>query len=240
MTLLETSYEYLTTVDPAICHFEFEEFIRSPDILPFIDRPVPTEICKAFQRGNCPRGLACPLKHARPDRSVVCKHWLRGLCKKGDMCEFLHEYNLKKMPECWFFTKYGECSNPECMYLHVDPASKMKDCPWYDRGFCKHGAKCRHKHVRKAICPLYLTGFCPKGPDCALGHPKYELPNMNDRPDQDGHDGKGGPGRPPGRSREDLVCFRCGEKGHYANSCRKPQANRRTESNVGRPIPTVS
>jgi hypothetical protein len=23
-----------------------------------------------------------------------------GLCKKGDACEFLHEYNIRKMPEC--------------------------------------------------------------------------------------------------------------------------------------------
>jgi len=36
---------------------------------------------------------------ARP-ASVVCKHWLKGLCKKGDACEFLHEYNIRKMPEC--------------------------------------------------------------------------------------------------------------------------------------------
>ena len=32
--------------------------------------------------------------------SVVCKHWLKGLCKKGEACEFLHEYNIRKMPEC--------------------------------------------------------------------------------------------------------------------------------------------
>jgi hypothetical protein len=38
-------------------------------------------------------------KNGRP-ASVVCKHWLKGLCKKGDACEFLHEYNIRKMPEC--------------------------------------------------------------------------------------------------------------------------------------------
>lgn len=38
---------------------------------------------------------------------VVCKHWLRGLCKKGDNCEFLHEYDLSKMPPCHFFINYG-------------------------------------------------------------------------------------------------------------------------------------
>jgi len=38
----------------------------------------------------------------------VCKHWLRGLCKKGDQCEFLHEYDMTKMPECYFYSKFGE------------------------------------------------------------------------------------------------------------------------------------
>ncbi|XP_014674230.1 PREDICTED: cleavage and polyadenylation specificity factor subunit 4-like [Priapulus caudatus] len=31
------------------------------------------------------------------------------------------------------------CSNKECPFLHIDPESKIKDCPWYDRGFCRHG-----------------------------------------------------------------------------------------------------
>lgn len=105
---------------------------------------------------------------------------------------------MKKMPECWFYSKYGECCNgDECMYLHIDPESKQKECPWYARGFCKHGKwflcklkheklitettlgpNCRHKHVRKMVCQNYLTGFCPEGPNCPNGHPKYELPTM--------------------------------------------------------------
>lgn len=38
---------------------------------------------------------------------VVCKHWLRGLCKKGDQCKFLHQYDVTRMPECYFFSKFG-------------------------------------------------------------------------------------------------------------------------------------
>jgi len=34
----------------------------------------------------------------------------------------------------------------------------------YARGFCKHGPKCRKKHVRKELCGSYMAGFCPKGP----------------------------------------------------------------------------
>ncbi|XP_018424452.1 PREDICTED: cleavage and polyadenylation specificity factor subunit 4-like, partial [Nanorana parkeri] len=80
----------------------------------------------------------CPFRHLTGEKTVVCKHWLRGLCKKGDQCEFLHEYDMERMPECYFYSKFGECSNKDCPFLHIDPASKIKDCPWYDRGFCKH------------------------------------------------------------------------------------------------------
>lgn len=117
-----------------------------------------------------PEGGMCPFRHISGEKTVVCKHWLRGLCKKGDQCEFLHEYDMTKMPECYFYSKFGsyvspvlllpythtfswviiiiflnvcilagECSNKECPFLHIDPESKIKDCPWYDRGFCKHG-----------------------------------------------------------------------------------------------------
>ena len=75
---------------------------------------------------ECPRGAHCPYRHSTPaplnfqpkppipqsaHGRTVCKHWLRGLCKKGNQCDFMHEYHLRKMPECWFFAKYGFCSN---------------------------------------------------------------------------------------------------------------------------------
>ena len=37
------------------------------------------------------------------------QHWLRGLCKKGDQCEFLHEYDMSKMPECYFYSRFSKC-----------------------------------------------------------------------------------------------------------------------------------
>ncbi|EFC48767.1 predicted protein, partial [Naegleria gruberi] len=105
------------------------------------------------------------------EKEVVCKHWLRGLCKKGDGCEFLHQYKAGKMPECHFFSEYGECSNVECIFLHIKPEDRIKTCPWYERGFCKHGPDCRLKHLRKIACPDYLAGFCAKGPNCKFSHP---------------------------------------------------------------------
>ena len=88
------------------------------------------------------------------------------MCKKGDDCEFLHEYDMSKMPECFFHSKFNQCGNKECEFLHLDPESKIKDCAWYDRGFCRHGPHCKNRHVRKVLCLNYLCGFCLEGPSC--------------------------------------------------------------------------
>lgn len=64
-------------------------------------------VCLKNEERVCLMGSLCPLRHIVKDKQVVCKHWLRGLCKKGDQCEFLHEYDLSKMPECFFFSKYS-------------------------------------------------------------------------------------------------------------------------------------
>ena len=56
---------------------------------------------------------------------VVCKHWLRGLCKKGDDCDFLHQLDRDRMPECWFFSNFGECNNKDCIFLHLRPEDKV-------------------------------------------------------------------------------------------------------------------
>lgn len=166
--------------------FHFSPFLRQVHHhgLP-ADRP----ICKAYASGHCPNGTKCLDRHVSDPaatktgggahasglNSLVCKHWLRGLCKKGEQCEFLHEYNLRKMPECNFFARNGYCSNgEECLYLHIDPQSRMPPCPHYDRGFCPLGPMCAKKHVRRTLCPFYLAGFCPDGKECKEGvHPKW-------------------------------------------------------------------
>ncbi|KAL3425341.1 zinc finger ccch type domain containing protein [Phlyctema vagabunda] len=136
--------------------------------------------CKAYLQGHCPLGSSCPDKHSSASstsnfNNLVCKHWLRGLCKKGESCEFLHEFNLRKMPECNFFVRNGYCSNgEECLYLHTDPSARLPPCPHYDRGFCPLGPRCSKKHTPKQICEFYLAGFCPDGSkNCKKAHPRW-------------------------------------------------------------------
>lgn len=173
-------------------------------------------VCVFHLKGTCERGPSCPYRHIKADRTVVCKHWLRGLCKKGDLCEFLHEYDMSKMPECYFYTRFKACSNKECPFLHIDPETKIKDCPWYDRGFCRHGPSCRHRHTRRIICINYLCGFCPLGAECKHVHPRFDLP----LPEMLGLNKK-----------SSIVCHFCGEMGHKVAACPKVPAQEREEMN---------
>lgn len=62
----------------------------------------------------------------------------------GKNCEFLHEYNLRKFPECWWFGTYGFCAvGDECLYYH--PKERKKECEDFNRGFCRLGELIRSR-----------------------------------------------------------------------------------------------
>lgn len=150
------------------------------------------EICQDFLRGICTR-TKCKYQH-KVRKFIVCKYWLRGLCMKGEeQCEYLHEYDISKMPKCAHYKLHGVCNSINCIYSHDKVDSER--CNWYDRGFCRKGKylllvcsyiciyiltfpffnifdtglTCNKKHVKQVVCQLYLTGFCPRGPSCPNG-----------------------------------------------------------------------
>ncbi|KAM6377255.1 putative cleavage and polyadenylation specificity factor subunit 4-like protein [Pluvialis apricaria] len=215
--------------------------------LPFLAMDKPgAAVCEFFHRGLCTKGMRCPFRHASREKTVVCKHWLRGLCKKGDGCDFLHEYDVTKMPECYFYSKFGECSNKDCPFLHIDATASTMGCPWYDRGFCRRGPLCKYKHTRRVMCTNYLVGFCPEGPKCKFmqygagcpwGLARLDLAasGCKDVPPMEPplpvtgatqhlaarlwDTSSCSPG--PQRLLEPDICFKCGQKGHYARKCGK-------------------
>ncbi len=181
--------------DQPLYDFTFNDFLRREFRYGVaVDRPV----CKDFLQGHGPLGNNCPDKHhtqpgynryaippltpppadPRPACSLVCKHWMRALCKKGDACEFLHEFNLRRMPECNNYARHGTCPNgDDCVYPHFPRAAKRAACPHYERGFCPLGPLCARRHAaRPSLCPFYLAGFCPGGRDCGEGaHARFPL-----------------------------------------------------------------
>ncbi|PYI28220.1 hypothetical protein BP00DRAFT_428657 [Aspergillus indologenus CBS 114.80] len=178
-----------TPRDPNFDDFSFIPFLRSSYGFGLAS-DVPE--CKAFHEGHCPLGPACPDRHPTPSRmttsmttasglapstthgSLVCKHFLKGLCKKGIKCEYLHEYNLRRMPECQSFSRSGYCPNgDDCLYQHVREEARLPPCEHYDRGFCELGPLCAKRHVRRRLCPFYLAGFCPEGKSCPDAHPRW-------------------------------------------------------------------
>ncbi|NWH41610.1 CPSF4 factor, partial [Chloropsis hardwickii] len=146
---------------------DVEELGARPLPFPGVDGKLGTGLWR-FWRAGCDTRVPGVQGHPRHGEAkpAVCKHWLRGLCKRGDGCDFLHDYDATRMPECYFYSKFGECSNKDCPFLHVGVAASTAGCPWYDRGFCRHGPLCKYKHTRRVMCANYLVGFCPEGPKC--------------------------------------------------------------------------
>ncbi|RFU32742.1 hypothetical protein B7463_g3624, partial [Scytalidium lignicola] len=121
-------------------------------------------------------------RHGVSPNRPVCKAFLQGHCPLGPACPDKH-------------TSANTNSNfnnlvYECLYLHIDPNSKLPPCPHYEKGFCPLGPRCSKKHVRKAICEFYLAGFCPDGKNCKKAHPRWptDLPKPTVRVERDADD----------------------------------------------------
>eukprot|EP00404_Azadinium_spinosum_P052280 CAMPEP_0180766000 /NCGR_PEP_ID=MMETSP1038_2-20121128/39263_1 /TAXON_ID=632150 /ORGANISM="Azadinium spinosum, Strain 3D9" /LENGTH=334 /DNA_ID=CAMNT_0022800485 /DNA_START=55 /DNA_END=1056 /DNA_ORIENTATION=- len=130
---------------------------------------------------------------SRGRHSIVCKHWLRNLCMKGDKCDFLHQYDLSRMPECMFFLKFGKCNDPECVFRHVQN-SERPECQRYRLGFCRYGIMCRSRHdqlPRSALPDLLPDWFLdslllnpslvPRSDDLKVSELRDRFRNGNDQ-----------------------------------------------------------
>lgn len=125
--------------------YDFEEFALKHGIPETLD-PLPyRKAGSVFATGEEAEPVLTSAKHDPRLRTVVCRHWLRDLCMKGSACEFLHQYDLSKMPLC----RHGErCKIKDCPFRHISEANRL-ECVFYSQGFCIHGPFCRYKHVRR-------------------------------------------------------------------------------------------
>jgi hypothetical protein len=109
----------------------------------------------------------------------VCAHWLRDACWHGDRCDHLHRYDERRLPMCDH--RFTGCYNEQCRNRHEPIAEARPLCPWYARGFCRRGARCRREHRFTRLCPAYALGFCADGPRCPLTHLRWSA-SVNEPP----------------------------------------------------------
>ena len=125
--------------------YDFENYALEHGIPETLD-PLPyRKAGSVFATGEEAEPILTSAKHDPRLRTVVCRHWLRDLCMKGAACEFLHQYDLSKMPLC----RHGDrCKIKDCPFRHLSEANRM-ECVFYSQGFCIHGPFCRYKHIRR-------------------------------------------------------------------------------------------
>lgn len=125
--------------------FDFEEYALKHGIPDTVD-PLPyRKAGSVFATGDEAEPQVTSAKNDPRLRTVVCRHWLRDLCMKGAACEFLHQYDLSKMPLC----RHGDrCKIKDCPFRHISEADRL-ECVFYSQGFCIHGPFCRYKHMRR-------------------------------------------------------------------------------------------
>ena len=231
----------------AHCHCHFQAWTsRAPPFVCFTyGEPVPnlqcvpTDTSSPIEQLSANTGSEDSAKRVRI-QSQFSKFGYWSFALSGDSCEFLHEFDMSKMPECYFYSKFRACSNKECPFLHIDPESKVKDCPWYDRGFCRHGPTCRHRHARRVACLSYLCGFCPDGPSCKFVHMRFDIPSLTgpttggvmvsatgnaitglgpDPSQQQQPQQQQSSFNQPDTKRRGVICHHCNEPGHKIYVC---------------------
>ncbi|KAL7431611.1 hypothetical protein ACHAXH_003696 [Discostella pseudostelligera] len=152
MTMLaavgDSVLEPTNTID--MVEYDFENYALTQGIPETLD-PLPyRKSGSVFATGDEAEPQLTSAKHDPRLRTVVCRHWLRDLCMKGAACEFLHQYDLTKMPLC----RHGErCKVKDCPFRHINEADRL-ECVFYSQGFCIHGPFCRYRHVRRERADL--------------------------------------------------------------------------------------
>mmetsp|Transcript_17370 Transcript_17370/g.50715 ORF Transcript_17370/g.50715 Transcript_17370/m.50715 type:complete len:432 (-) Transcript_17370:57-1352(-) len=104
------------------------------------------QLCVEFHStGRCSRGKNCAWVHDRK-QIAVCRAFLRGKCAAGAACPLSHDTSrADQMPVCSAFLK-GSCTDADCRYRHVKVNIKAATCEAFLQGRCKRGDQCPLKH----------------------------------------------------------------------------------------------
>ncbi|XP_071476690.1 cleavage and polyadenylation specificity factor subunit 4-like [Diadema antillarum] len=159
--------------------------------------------CPWYDRGFCKHGPSCKNRHVR---RIYCPNFLLGFCLDGKSCKFVHPTFDLPMPGDMKDVGSKKLTCHSC----GEPGHKAIHCPKYTGQF--------GQTYQTAGPP---TAFSQKQAAERQNQGIRVLGNAdtNSQTNPEHHQR-----RPMGRgqrSLENVTCFKCGEKGHFANHCPK-------------------
>ncbi|KAL0270976.1 UNVERIFIED_CONTAM: hypothetical protein PYX00_008231 [Menopon gallinae] len=164
--------------------------------------------CPWYDRGFCRHGPHCRHRHVR---RVLCMNYLAGFCPDGPECKFMHPRfelpaptdntnqntnKVKAVLVCHYCNEYGH----KAMYcLKMTPEQRAEQARIENEPFFKKFT------MQTKIGKMYMSQIIAqtRNVDGANG------------------DKKGGIFRGPHKPLDEVTCYKCGLKGHYANRCPK-------------------
>lgn len=185
-----------------------------------------SRMCKDFFTSGCEQGDNCSLKHTSYIREIVCRFFLiHGKCQKGAQCPFIHSLVSEKLPHCKNQSGNSKCTNPQCKFKHSD--KEIKECIYYNLGFCQMGKFCKFKHEGKDLCRNNKEqGFCSEN-NCSMYHiqDSEDLTRTSRIFEEYLEEAYYRLHKDAEKIRyEDVyqLCFRCMQFGHHPSKCENP------------------
>ncbi|KAK2714492.1 cleavage and polyadenylation specificity factor subunit 4-like [Artemia franciscana] len=205
-----------------------------------------TVVCKHWLRGLCKKGDQCEFLHEYDmTKMPECYFFARFNACHNKECPFLHIDPESKIRDCpWYdrgFCRHGAA----CRHRHV----RRVLCMDYVAGFCANGSGCKFVHPRFELPQLdkNVEGVAKPRLVChhcgELGHKIthcFKLaPEIRVQMQYSEHARFTPSGAPPAtesqtpsnpafpkergplRPLEEVTCYKCHAKGHYANRCTK-------------------
>ncbi|XP_043190509.1 cleavage and polyadenylation specificity factor subunit 4-like [Amphibalanus amphitrite] len=217
-----------------VCNFFAKGRCARGDLCPFRhlrgDRSI---VCKHWLRGLCKKGDSCEFLHEYDmTKMPECYFYAKFNACHNKECPFLHIDPESKQRDCPWYDR-GFCRHgPLCRNRHV----RRVLCLNYLAGFCPSGAACQLVHPRFELPQLTdetVKGAKGKPVTCHYcgeqGHKVVNCfkitPEKREAQIQKANEkyeaaaaryiGGGAPRNDPER----ITCYKCGERGHFANRC---------------------